>query len=66
LEDIEIKEIIIKKQSDNRMSCKTALEIADNAAVSRRKIGDLLNELKIKIHSCQLGCFKWYWRSGQL
>jgi hypothetical protein len=58
LEDIEIKEIIIKKQSDNKMSCKTALEIADNAGVSRRKIGDLINELKIKIHSCQLGCFK--------
>ena len=58
MEDIEIKEIIIKKQSDNKMSCKTALEIADNTGVSRRKIGDLINELKIKIHSCQLGCFK--------
>ena len=58
MEDLEIKELISKKQSNNRISCKTAMELADDAGISRRKLGSLLDEMKIKIHSCQLGCFE--------
>ena len=43
--------------TDNRISCKKALEIADENGISRNKMGELLNELKIKIRQCQLGCF---------
>ncbi len=45
------------KQSGGRMSCKTACDIVDHAGIPRRRIGQLLDEMKIKIHSCQLGCF---------
>ena len=53
-----IKELIMKRQSDDRISCRAACEIADEAGVPRSLIGRLLDEMKIKIHSCQLGCFE--------
>lgn len=57
MEELEIKELIKNKQSNNKISCKTALELADQSGVSRRKLGSLLDEMGVKIHSCQLGCF---------
>ncbi|MGB9616253.1 MAG: hypothetical protein ACP5M0_01885 [Desulfomonilaceae bacterium] len=56
--DQELKELIAEKQKEQRIACKTALQIAETAGVSPRKVGELLNEMKIKIHSCQLGCFQ--------
>ncbi len=56
--DQELKELISEKQKEQRIACKTALQIAEMAGVSPRKVGELLNEMKIKIHSCQLGCFQ--------
>ncbi len=52
-----IRELIMKKQSDQRISCETAMEVAEEAGVPTSQIGQLLDEMKIKIHSCQLGCF---------
>jgi len=57
MEDSQLRDLIMEKQSNGRMSCKTACDIADQAGISRRKIGRLLDDMKIKIHSCQLGCF---------
>lgn len=57
MEDAELKELIMEKQSDHRISCKSACDIAEQTGVPPRRIGQLLDELKIKIHSCQLGCF---------
>lgn len=57
MEDLEIKELIRKKQSNNRISCKIAMELAEESGIPRRKLGSLLDEMGIKIHSCQLGCF---------
>ncbi len=58
MDDTELKELIMKSQENCRISCKVACDIADRTGASRRKIGELLNELGVKIHSCQLGCFK--------
>ncbi len=58
MDDKEIKAVIMKKQSDNRISCEAACEIAEQTGASKIEIGRLLDEMKIKIHSCQLGCFK--------
>lgn len=57
LDDSEIKKLIMMKQSNSRISCKAAMEIADETGAQKSKIGRLLDEMKIKIHSCQLGCF---------
>ncbi|MEW6140495.1 MAG: hypothetical protein AB1733_19920 [Thermodesulfobacteriota bacterium] len=47
----------MERQSDNRISCKAACDIAELAGVPPRKVGNLLDEMKIKIFGCQLGCF---------
>lgn len=58
MDEGELKKIILQKQSNGRISCKAACDIADETGVSQRDIGRLIDELHIKIHSCQLGCFK--------
>ena len=58
MDDKEIRVLIMKKQSGNRISCEDACEIAEQIGASKIEIGRLLDEMKIKIHSCQLGCFK--------
>ena len=42
---------------EGRISCKQALGTARDMDLSPREPGDLLNEMKIKIASCQPGCF---------
>jgi hypothetical protein len=58
MDDTELKDLIMKSQNEKRISCKAACDIADKTGASRKKIGELLDELGVKIHSCQLGCFK--------
>ena len=53
----EIKELIMKRQKNRRITCRDAFLIAEEANVPRHEIGRLLNEMEIKIHACQLGCF---------
>jgi hypothetical protein len=57
MDEKDLKELILKKQVNGTIACKVALHIAEEAGASTQKIGRLLNEMKIKIHSCQLGCF---------
>ena len=52
-----ITKIIRKKTKDGKISCKQALKIAEEAGIPSKKLGALLNELKIKVANCQLGCF---------
>ena len=40
-----------------KISCAKATRLADDHDFSRQEMGKLLNELKIKIKNCQLGCF---------
>ncbi len=48
----------IKAESKNgKIACRQALKLASEADVSPKVLGDMLNELKIKIMGCQLGCF---------
>jgi LAO/AO transport system kinase len=42
---------------NGKISCKQALKLAEDEGVGSRELGELLNELKIKVASCQLGCF---------
>ncbi len=53
----QIAERIKSATKDGKISCPKALGIAREMDVSPKEIGDLLNEMKIKIDSCQLGCF---------
>ena len=42
---------------DGKISCKQALKLAEEEGISSRELGNLLNELKVKVMGCQLGCF---------
>lgn len=58
MDDEKLKELIMDNQSNQRISCQSACEIADKAGVSRMRVGRLIDEMEIKIQACQLGCFK--------
>ncbi len=54
------EEIIAKiKESakEGKIPCAVAFRISRESDVPIRKVGDLCNQLKIKIIQCQLGCF---------
>jgi hypothetical protein len=42
---------------NGKLPCAVAFKIAAKSKVGTRTIGDMANKLKIKIASCQLGCF---------
>lgn len=48
---------INKKSKKGQISCKAALSIAEELEVAPKQVGNIINELKIKIRACQLGCF---------
>ncbi|HMK33581.1 MAG TPA: hypothetical protein VK463_00840 [Desulfomonilaceae bacterium] len=55
--DDELKTLILQKQTNGRITCEAACDLANEAGVPPREIGRLLDELHIKIQACQLGCF---------
>lgn len=58
MEDNELKELILAKQVGGKISCKAACDVADATGVPKSRIGELLDEMEIKIRACQLGCFE--------
>lgn len=54
----DIAEIIKKSiKEEGKITCKDALKIANEAGVSPSEVGKEINNMKIKIKGCQLGCF---------
>ena len=54
------EEIIAKLNEaarDGKISCTLAQKIAIENKISMKQMGNLLNQIKIKITQCQLGCF---------
>ncbi len=54
----ELIEAITKRATGGRITCADCFQIAEKYAVSKRRLGELLDELKIKVIDCQLGLFK--------
>ncbi|HZE20596.1 MAG TPA: hypothetical protein VE082_00955 [Desulfobaccales bacterium] len=52
-----IKARIKAAAPEGKIACPAAFRLAEELGLSRRDLGELLNELKIKIIQCQLGCF---------
>ena len=42
---------------DGKAACRALLELADRTGTPPAQIGRLCNEMNVKIHACQLGCF---------
>jgi hypothetical protein len=58
--DMDKEKITQKAQSlskDGKISCKQALKLAEEEGISSGDLGKLLNEIKVKVMGCQLGCF---------
>ena len=53
----ELIEAIHKEVTDGKLTCAQAWALADRFDCPRLEMGKLLNELKIKLIKCQLGCF---------
>lgn len=56
--DERVKQAVLKTAGGGRLSCTAARKLAADLQVSPGKIGEACNRLKIKIHSCELGCFR--------
>jgi hypothetical protein len=53
----ELKDKVRAAAPQGKIPCAAAFRLAEELALSRKDLGDLLNDLKIKIIQCQLGCF---------
>jgi len=53
----EIKDKIQAAAPEGKIPCAAAFRLAEELGISRKEMGQLLNELHIKITQCQLGCF---------
>ncbi len=52
-----IKEEIRKRARDGKITCAQARRISEDLKIPYRQVGALINDLKIKIVNCDLGCF---------
>ncbi len=50
-------ESIRAASANNRLTCAKAHELSRILNISLKEIGEICNELHIKIAACQLGCF---------
>ncbi|MBI5846952.1 MAG: hypothetical protein HZB31_03235 [Nitrospirae bacterium] len=53
----ELKQEMMKKADDGKLSCSDARKIAESLNISYKEVGDAADDLGIRIRNCQLGCF---------
>jgi hypothetical protein len=53
----DLKTRIRAAAPEGKIPCAAAFRLAEELGISRKELGNLLNELRIKIIQCQLGCF---------
>jgi hypothetical protein len=53
----KIREALQAASRENRLGCEQAHDLAKELNVTLKELGEVCNELKIKIAACQLGCF---------
>ena len=54
----KLEETILGKAKDGKLPCAQCFKIAEDFGISKREMGKVLDEMKIKIGQCQLGCFE--------
>jgi hypothetical protein len=54
----ELKIKITERTQNKKLPCKLAFQMEKEYKTDLRVIGEIANELDIKIINCQLGCFK--------
>jgi hypothetical protein len=54
----KLEESIKEKAKGGKLPCAMCFKIAEDFGISKKEMGRVLNEIKIKISQCQLGCFE--------
>ena len=54
----KLEEAIREKAKDGKIPCAVCFKIADDLGIPKKELTKVLNEIKIKISQCQLGCFE--------
>ena len=54
----KLEETILKKAKEGKLPCAMCFKIAEDFKISKREMGKILNEMKVRISQCQLGCFE--------
>jgi len=54
----KLEEVILEKSKNGKLPCAMSFKIAEDFGISKKGMGKILNEMKIKISQCQLGCFE--------
>jgi hypothetical protein len=54
----KLEEVIKEKAKGGKLPCPMSFKIAEDFGISKKEMGKILNEMKIKISQCQLGCFE--------
>jgi len=54
----KLEEAIKEKAKEGKIPCALCFKIAEDFGISKREIGKVLDEIKIKVGQCQLGCFE--------
>jgi LAO/AO transport system kinase len=58
MSDKELEKKIREAAVGGKIACKEAMKLAVKLGVPTKNMADLLNQYKVKIKECQLGCFK--------
>jgi hypothetical protein len=53
-----LEEAVRKAAVDNRISCRSAFDVASKEDVALEEVGRVVEKLGIKIVGCRLGCFR--------
>jgi len=53
-----LEETILANAKDGRIPCAMCFKIADDFGIPKKELTKVLNQMKIKISQCQLGCFR--------
>jgi hypothetical protein len=54
----ELEKAIQEKVKGGKIPCPVCFKIAEDFGISRKEMGKILNEMKVKVSQCQLGCFE--------
>jgi hypothetical protein len=53
----KVEEVIRAKAKGGKLPCAVCFKIAEDFGISNKEMGKILNQMKVKISHCQLGCF---------
>jgi hypothetical protein len=54
----KLEEAILEKAKGGKRPCAVCFKMADDFGIPKKELTKILNEMKIKISQCQLGCFE--------